>query len=136
MLEGRDWYRMEGASAQVLEALRQAAPDELPESYLQFLRLSDGGEGPLPVNPFNLCLDPASEVLARLADRSYGQAEFDGFLIFGGNGGGEYLAFDMRQGVPWPVVTIDMVAGRASASLVAPDFDRFTDLIGLEPPEN
>jgi hypothetical protein len=131
MLEGRDWYRMEGASAQTIEDLRAATPDELPESYVQLLAVSDGGEGPLPVTPFNLCLDPAREVIARLASDNYNQPDFEGFLIFGGNGGGEYLAFDIRQGVPWPVVTIDMVAGPASADVVAPNFDAFIDLIGV-----
>lgn len=134
MLEGRDWHCAAGASDHILAHLRAVAPAELPERYLQLLSASDGGEGPLPVSPFNLCLDPASEVIARLADGNSGQLEFDGFLIFGGNGGGEYLAFDMRHGAPWPVVTIDMVAGRGSAEVVAPDFDRFSDLIGLEVP--
>lgn len=133
MLEGRDWYWMEGASAQTIQDLRAAAPDELPASYVQLLSVSDGGEGPLPLNPFNLCLDPAHKVIARLANGNYGQSGFNGFLIFGGNGGGEYLALDMRRGAPWPVVTIDMVAGPASAEIVATDFDRFIDLIGVEP---
>ncbi|WP_324750427.1 SMI1/KNR4 family protein [Sphingomonas sp. LY54] len=133
MLEGRDWYRMEGASVQAIEALRATAPDELPESYVQLLMISDGGEGPLPVSPFNLCLDPAREVIARIADGNHAQPAFDGFLIFGGNGGGEYFAFDMRLGAPWPVVAIDMVAGRESAEVVASNFDRFIDLIGVAP---
>lgn len=133
LLEGRDWHGAAGASDQILAQLRAVAPAELPEGYLQLLSVSNGGEGPLPVNPFNLCLDPASEVVARLADGGHGQPEFDGFLIFGGNGGGEYLAFDTGDGEPWPVVTIDMVAGRASAEVVAPDFDRFIELIGVEP---
>ena len=123
---------MEGASAQAIDALRAAAPTELPASYLHLLSVSNGGEGPLPVNPFNLCLDAAEEVSARLAT---GQGKVDGLMIFGSNGGGEYLAFDTRQGAPWPVVTIDMVAGPASAELVAADFDAFIDLIGVEPPD-
>ena len=124
---------MVGASAQTISDLRAAAPKGLPASYVQLLSVSDGGEGPLPVNPFNLCLDPAQEVIARLANGNYAQSDLDGFLIFVGNGGGEYVAFDMRHGAPWPVVTIDMVAGPASAEVVATDFDRFIDLIGVEP---
>lgn len=133
MLEGRDWYPAAGASAQIIEDLRASALEELPGSYLQLLSVSNGGEGPLPVDPFNLCLDPADEVMARLGNGNYGQPDFDTFLIFGGNGGGEYLAFDMRHGAPWPVVTIDMVAGPESAEVVATDFDTFIDLIGVEP---
>jgi hypothetical protein len=77
---------MEGASAQTIEKSRAAAPDELPASYLQLLSATDGGEGPLPVIPFNLCLDPAHEVIARVSNGNYRQSEFDEFLIFGGNG--------------------------------------------------
>lgn len=135
MLDDRDWYRVAGASAQQIEELRAAAPGELPESYVALLSFSDGGEGPLSVQPYNLVLDPAQEVVARIANGNYGQPEFDGFLIFGGNGGGEYLAFDMGQGAPWPVVSIDMVAGRNSAEVIACDFDSFLDLIGVEAPD-
>jgi hypothetical protein len=134
MLEGRDWHGTAGASPQALEELRAAAPEELPESYLQLLSSSDGGEGPLPVIPFNLCLDPAREVIDRIRNGNSGQPEFDGFLIFGGNGGGEYLAFDLRQRAPWPVVAVDMIAGRDSAEIVATDFDKFIDLIGVDEP--
>lgn len=133
MLEGRNWHGAAGASDQILAELRAVATAELPEGYLRLLSASDGGEGPLPVNPFNLCLDPARDVIARLAEG--GHEDLDGFLIFGGNGGGEYLAFDMRHGAPWSIVTIDLVAGPASAELVAPDFVHFIDLIGVEPPD-
>ena len=127
---------MDGASAQTIRALRDAAPADLPEGYVKLLSTSNGGEGPLLINPFNLCLDPAEEVIARLTGTNYGQRAFDGFLIFGGNGGGEFVAFDTRQGAPWPVVTIDMVAGQETAELVASNFDKFIDLIGIEPTED
>jgi hypothetical protein len=133
MLEGRDWYAVAGASPDTIQELRHAAPRDLPESYVALLTFSDGGEGQLSVRPYNLVLDPTQEVISRIANRNYGQPEFDGFLIFGGNGGGEYLAFDMREGPSWPVVSIDMFAGRDSAERVADDFDSFTDLIGREP---
>jgi hypothetical protein len=132
MLHGRDWYAVAGASPEAIQELLNAAPNELPASYLELLSVSNGGEGPLPVNPFNLCLDSAQEVAARLAS---GHAKADGFMIFGSNGSGEYLAFDTRRGAPWPVVTIDMVVGSASAEVVATDFDAFIDLIGVEPPD-
>ena len=132
MLEGRDWFAAEGATTEDLAHLRAVAPADLPQRYVDLLAFSDGGEGPLPTNPYNLCLDPARAVTEMIESRNYGQAGFDGFLIFGGNGGGEYLAFDLRRGSPWPVVTIDMVAGIGSAEVVAPDFDAFYDQIGIE----
>lgn len=105
---------------------------ELPSSYYKLLSVSDGGEGPLPVNPFNLCLDASKQVIEGIRTRNFGQQDLDGFIVFGGNGGGEYLAFDIRGPSPWPVVTIDMSVGSASAEQVAPDFDTFAEMIGLE----
>lgn len=130
MFEGREWVGFDGASAAQLSALQSAAPRELPASYYELLAASNGGEGPLPVQPCCLCLDPADEVTERILSRNYGQKDFDGFVIFGGNGGGEYLAFDVREAAPWPIVSIDMMAGAASAAVVAPDFDAFLRLVG------
>jgi len=132
MLEGRDWFAVEGAVSNDLSRLRAVAPADLPQRYVDLLAFSNGGEGPLPVNPYNLCLDPARTVAEMIVSGNNGQTELDGFLIFGGNGGGEYLAFDLRRGAPWPVVTIDMVAGVGSAEVVAKDFDAFYDQIGIE----
>lgn len=133
MLEGRDWFRVGGASADELARLQAVVPNHLPERYLDLLAFTNGGEGPLAVQPFNLCLDPAAIVAETANDGNHGRADMQGFLIFGGNGGGEFLAFDTRGGAPWPVVAIDMVAGGGSAVLVASDFDVFYDGIGVEP---
>ncbi|WP_447725903.1 SMI1/KNR4 family protein [Sphingomonas koreensis] len=132
MLEGRDWFRMSGAAAEELSHLRAVAPNDLPELYLDLLAFSNGGEGPLPSQPHNLCLDPAGTVAASIESANHGQVDLQGFLVFGGNGGGEYIAFDTRNGAPWSIVTIDMVAGGGSAEVIAPDFDAFYDRIGIE----
>jgi hypothetical protein len=132
MLEGRDWFAARGAAAETLSRLRAVAPDDLPERYLTLLASSNGGEGPLPFNPYNLRLDPAESVAQAIESKNHGQADLSGFLIIGGNGGGEYIAFDTRQGAPWPIVTIDMVAGSGSAEVIAVDFDTFYDCIGVE----
>ncbi|HET9336653.1 MAG TPA: SMI1/KNR4 family protein [Sphingomicrobium sp.] len=132
MLEGREWFGVAGASAEEIEQLKSVAPVELPDSYFQLLAYSNGGEGPLPVDPFNLCLDPIPQVIEGIQTGNFGQNEFAGFIVFGGNGGGEYLAFDTRGNEPWPVVYIDMVAGPDSAEMVTPTFDAFIELIGRE----
>ncbi|SEI84881.1 hypothetical protein SAMN05518849_1011103 [Sphingobium sp. AP50] len=132
MLEGRDWYAVSGAAAEALAQLRMAAPENLPTRYLDLLAFSDGGEGPLAVQPYNLCLDSAMTVAEAINSENNGQADLQGFLIFGSNGGGEYLAFDTRKEAPWPVVVIDMVVGGNSASVIAPDFNVFYDRIGFE----
>ncbi|WP_421580913.1 SMI1/KNR4 family protein [Shinella sp. M31] len=132
MLEGRNWTGENGATSDDLARLRLAAPENLPQRYLDLLAFSDGGEGPLPVSPYNFCLDSVTTVTATIASSNHGQADLDGFLIIGGDGGGEYIAFDLRSGRPWPVVSIDMVAGGDSAALIAADFNAFLDQIGRE----
>lgn len=132
MLEGRDWFRMDGATPEELAELQAVAPGKLPARYLELLAFSNGGEGPLATQPYNLCLDSAMTVAESVKSANLGHSDLQGFLIFGGNGGGEYLAFDTRQDGPWPIVTIDMVAGRDSADVIAIDFDGFFDAIGVE----
>lgn len=132
MLEGREWVGASGATLEDLARLRLVAPANLPQRYFEFLAFSDGGEGPLAISPYNLCLDSASTVATTIASRNHGQADLKDFLIIGGSGGGEYIAFDLRGGVPWPVLSIDMVAGGDSAELIAVDFDTFLEQIGRE----
>lgn len=129
-LEGKQWYRFAGATAEQMDELRSIVPVDLPLSYLRLVSFSNGGEGPLSVQPYNLCLDSVEEVIQRIRTRNYGQEDFDGFVIFGGSGGGEYLAFDTRGPKPWPIVCMDMVAGSRSARSIAADFDEFIALIG------
>jgi hypothetical protein len=59
----REWHSAHAASATALADLRSAAPARLPAAYLELLAFSNGGEGPLPVDPFNLCLHSAEEVI-------------------------------------------------------------------------
>ena len=132
MLDGRDWYRVAGATAEDLARLESVAPSHLPARYLDLLAFSNGGEGPLAVAPYNLCLDSALTVANGISSGNYGRPDLGGFIIFGSNGGGEYLAFDTKTTTPWPVVTIDMVAGGHSAEVIASDFDAFCDRIGVE----
>lgn len=132
MFEGREWYRLPGAAPETLEKLKAAAPAGLPANYFELLSFSDGGEGPLPVSPLNFCLESAKFALERLQSDNFGVPEFNSVFVFGGNGGGEYLAFDLRQDRPWPIVYIDLVAGLESAEFVAPNFDSFLAMVGLE----
>lgn len=132
MLGERDWTRVDGASPEELANLKVLTPPDLPSCYVDLLTFSNGGEGPLPMNLYNLCLDEARTVADGIATGNHGRADLNGFIVFGGNGGGEYLAFDTRAGAPWPVVCIDMVAGASSAEIIAPDFDAFFNRIGVE----
>jgi SMI1/KNR4 family protein SUKH-1 len=127
------WFRQGPASDLALEKLKLAVVDPLPQEYLDLLSYSNGGEGPLPVQPYNLCLDSA-EVTAESWQTGAYKEFFPGFLVFGSNGGGEYIAFDQRQGSPWPVVALDMTNIDLSETVmpIAESFASFVGLIGVE----
>lgn len=129
---GREWWGVEGASAAALQDLKSITEGKLPASYYDFLRCSNGGEGSLPVLPFNCCFDSAETVTVNVRDRSFEEC-FPGFVVFGGSGGGEFLAFDVRATPPWPIVAIDMCNSdlTESVELVATDFAKFVKLLGI-----
>jgi len=133
----RVWRKNSGASPEQIEALRQASPVKLPAKYYDFLAFSDGGEGPLSRQPLNFVLDPAAVALENFS-RGLSHEFFPSFLMFGSNGAGEYLAFDVRDSGRMPIVSIDMTNTDLGESVwqVAASFDEFVELVGLDPPTN
>lgn len=132
MLEDRQWFASGGATGEALNRLKTLAPGPLPESYLALLAYSNGGEGPLPLQPYNFVLDPADAVADALEAGSY-EEFFPGFVMIGSNGGGDFVAFDIRTTAPWPVVSIDMTNIDLDESVmpIAADFDAFLALVGI-----
>lgn len=132
----RIWNRKPGASLKEMDALRRASPVELPESYFQLLAFSNGGEGPLSVEPFYFVLDELQYTVDGIAQNRY-EEFFPGFVVFGSNGGGAYVAFDIRGSAPWPIVHIDMCNIDLEESVwpLAKDFDLFLLLIGVDAPD-
>ena len=128
----REWSRAAPASDASLARLRRSSPVDLPQSYCALLAYSDGGEGPLQVQPLWFQLDP-SDVTADAIERRQYNEFFPGFVIIGSNGAGEYIALDIRGTSPWPVVAIDMTNPDLDESVltVSPCFDGFLELIGL-----
>ena len=129
----RRWEFQRGATESEIEQLLTASPVRPPESFLALLRCSNGGEGDIALPPLLFVLDPVKEILSGLAD-SFLQEELPGFMFFGGNGGLERIAFDLRGPEPWPVVMIDPIAGPESAVVIASTFDQFLSALGLESP--
>jgi len=112
------WLVSKGAAESTLQTL-QAQYSRLPSDYLDLLRKGNGGEVGLRSSPFNLCLDSAEDALA------YRATNFSpvGFFVFGGNGGGALLAFDLRSPDRSPVVSYDPIDPEGSMKVVAADFD-------------
>jgi hypothetical protein len=131
VLEGREWRGVDGASAEALAALRAAAPRPLPESYFAFLSFSNGGEGPLAVQPLWLCLDSAEDVVTTHQSGRF-QAYYPDLFVIGGNGAGEAIAFDLRTNPPYAVVAFDMTNSDLGESVIpiAASFEAALELIG------
>ena len=128
----RQWFKQEAASAEALAKLKKAAGVELPAEYIELLAYSNGGEGPLSVSPFTLCLDSVESAISYKESKTYTKF-FPGFFVFGSNGGGSLLAFDLRGSIPWPVVAIDdtNIDLDESVGFVADDFCSFLAYVGV-----
>jgi hypothetical protein len=128
----REWLPKEPASAADIAQLPLKAQAELPTEYVELLRFSNGGEGPLALPPRYFVLYSVRECIALFQGNRHIIEQFPGFMLFGSNGGGEYLAFDIRVRPPWPVVMVDAVAGPETAEQIAPDMATFIQAVGLE----
>jgi hypothetical protein len=119
------WLFLHGASEEVLKEL-QLTVMGLPASYLDLLRLGNGGEVGLSVSPYTFCLDSAEDALDYWKSGTYPIQEV---FIFGGNGGGELLAFDIRQSGISSVVCFDPIDPEGSIEQISPSFEQFIALV-------
>lgn len=123
------WQSEEGAASADLAKVVAASRMALPEDYLSFLRVSNGGQGPLPVEPFWLVLDSVDTVTDTLADGTLTEF-FPSFIVIGSNGAGEGVAFDFRSGGEAGVVYFDMTNTDLAES-ARPLAASFTGLLAL-----
>ncbi|BFG81300.1 hypothetical protein PTKU46_93340 [Paraburkholderia terrae] len=121
----RSWKKVPGASEVAVNFLRTSAGIELPSEYVELLRFSNGGEGPLPDPYYVFCLDHAEH-----ASRPENARLYPGWFVFGGNGGLELFALDLTGTSPWPVVSFDGIDPDGSVRRVADDFGKFLELVG------
>jgi hypothetical protein len=131
VLLDREWHKVEGGSVDAIAALKSLVSVDLPESYYSLLAFSNGGEGPLAVQPLWFVLYPAEETAQIERDGTFREF-FEGLFVIGGNGGGEAVAFDLRENAPYPIVAFDMtnIDLKESVRPVASSFDAALDLIG------
>jgi len=129
---GLEWFQKQPASPKAIADLRAELSVDLPQEYFDLLAFSNGGEGPLSVSPYTFCLDSAEEALDYNKTNSL-HDHFPGLFIFGGNGAGELIAFDIRALKPWPIVAFDSANTDLTESVVpiAKDFAGFLSLAGL-----
>ena len=104
----------------------QAEVGSLPSSYLEILRMGNGGEARLTAKPFTLCLDAAESALDYWRSGTYPIA---GVFVFGGNGGGSLLAFELSTPGKWAIVSFDPIDPQGSIEQIAPDFESLLGLV-------
>ena len=113
----RKWRALPGATASDIARLLTILPFEPPSSYLELLRATNGGEGELNLQPLWFSLFDVDFAIHLWNEPDYRQ-EYPGHFFFGSNGGLESIALKMI-GEPWPVVSIDTVAGLKSSLIIA-----------------
>ncbi len=128
---GRLWTPKPPAGADEIEQLRESAPFDLPAKYVELLRYCNGGEGELDAPPLYFQLDSIADSMKHNLIW-HEKGEYTGFWFIGGNGGMESIGFDLREGPPWSLVMIDLIAGTESAERIAGDIAEFIEKIGLE----
>jgi hypothetical protein len=109
------WQLAPPATDTALAALQDQVSLELPPEYIAQLVMSNGGEGDLSVEPRWIQLWSAEEGLA-MNEGYQIQKWLPGYLGFASSGGGELLAFKVRNGLPYPVVMVPFIAMDVSKS--------------------
>lgn len=83
------------AAAQDIDILISESKVSLPPGYVEFMRRSDGAEGPVGRKGRYLVLWPVAEII-RLNEQYHIDEFAPHLLLFGSDGGGEAFAFDRR----------------------------------------
>lgn len=89
-----------------IAAFNDETGNELPQDYIEFLKMTDGGEGSIGKNSY-VSLWRISDLLPLNRDYQV-EAYAPGLLVFGSDGGGEAYGFDTRS-APWNVVEAPFV---------------------------
>ena len=130
----RRWKRFSPANEAEIKELVNSVETNLPQEFLDLLEFSNGGEGDIALQPLLFYLYEIKEII-NLKKNEFYKTEFPNHLFFGGNGGLEIIAFDLRKN-PYSVVMIDPIAGEESAIEISPNIAEFIKAIGLEYKEN
>ena len=128
---GGVWRFASPAGNTEIAALRAAAPSTLPDSYFALLGVTNGGEGDLGVEPGWFVPWRAEDVLLKNSEYQIAEAA-PGLFGFGSNGGGECLAFDLRDVGAGRIVMVPFIGMDLQAVVViAENFDQFALLVGM-----
>ena len=117
--------RPPGATDELVAAAQKQLGTDLPEQFVQFLKVTNGPEGYIGENAYVMLWEV--EDLASLNAAYEVQTYAPGLLIFGSDGGGEAYGFDTRS-TPWTIVRMPFIGMEWSmATQIASTFDEFLE---------
>jgi hypothetical protein len=124
------WDQAEPATEADLHNIQLRFGARVPKDYLDFLRISNGGEGSLPVQPWWFVIWAAETIIERWI--AYEMEEYiPGYLAFGSNGGGEAFVFNLNAATPERVYIMPFIGMEPGQEiLVASSFKEFVRLFG------
>lgn len=130
------WDRRPPATESAIQVLVANCDFELPEEYLTILRYSNGGEGPLCIEPWYFRICSAEEVVT--FNRSYDVDKYlPGYFVIGSDGGDDLLAIRKRDRPPFPVYMVpSYMLSEGDVVQIAYDFEMFAMAFGHEPTES
>lgn len=109
-----------------VKQFQEAAPRNLPRTYLRFMRGCDGARGKIPYATGYLDLWPLDRALEK--NREHGVATaLPGFFAFGSDGEDEIYLFDLRKEDGAAVCSVS--TKNASAAAVAPITKSFSEFL-------
>lgn len=133
--EHSDWTGNAPATEEAIRELLNWAVVDLPKDYIEFFRVTDGGDGEFACYPEYVRLWPAAKVI----DFNEGyeiQKWLPGIIGIGDNGGCDFVAFDTTSGEPYPIKSFLFAPMElAQAMAVAPNFEDFIKSLKRKPSE-
>ena len=120
------WRGKAGATTKVLKALSSDVDALLPASYLDFLRLCNGGSGWTKNQENYFIMYTAEDVLQVNCDSDYPD-----YFVFGSDGSAGRLAFKINAGDLEAVHLFDSFEPKLIHRIVTADFTDFISMIVL-----
>lgn len=128
--ESKNWSKADPATEEDIHKLISESKIKFEDDYISFLKISNGGEGELPLNPYWFQIWPAEEIIEN--NKNY---EVDinapSFIAFGSNGGGEMLVFKILDGKTNGIYCIPFIPmDENDAEFISKDFISLVNLFG------
>jgi len=124
--------RRSPADESQIRDLRELTGFSLPRDYLEFLKVSNGGAGPLCIEPWAFSIWSAEEVIRKNLEYRLNEWTPNCFAC-GTNRGDDFLMFRKTDDTGAVYIIPMFVTSECDALLVAYDFEMFAMACGVEP---